>query len=262
MSGPAVGDHYAGSPDQPAVGRGAHIDRRRRRWAIALLVLCLATLVALIVVDRVAQTVAARRLATTVQTSQHLTSRPRVTIRGFPFLTQVLRGHYNEVDLSSTTPISRNGVTVSDVSLHLHGVKVAAADVLRGTVRQVRVNSGTGTGLVTYPELNALISRVGGPLGSTVTITPTTPRHAKLNGPLGLSLDFAARVAGGNLLLTPDSAELQALPAFIKDAVTSALAAPIPLPAFPYNLTLTSGQLGPRGLELSAVANNSVFPVR
>lgn len=164
--------------------------------------------------------------------------------------------------MSSKTPINRNGVAVSDVSMQLHGVKVAASDVLRGTVRQVRVHSGTATGLVTYPELNALISRVGGPLGSTVTITPTTPGHAKLNGPLGLSLDFAARVTDGNLVLTPDSSELEALPAFVKDAVTSALAAPIPLPAFPYNLTLTSGQLSPRGLELSAVANNTVFPVR
>lgn len=139
---------------------------------------------------------------------------------------------------------------------------MAASDVLHGTVRQVRVQSGTGTALVTYPELNALISRVGGSLGSTVTITPTTPGHAKLNGPLGLSLDFAARVAGGKLVLTPDRSELQALPAFVRDPVTSALAAPIPLPAFPYNLTLTSGQLGPRGLVLSAVANNSVFPVQ
>lgn len=65
---------------------------------------------------------------------------------GFPFLTQVIRGRYNEVDVSRKTPISRNGVAVSDVSMQLHGVKVAASDVLRGTVRQVRVHSGTEHG--------------------------------------------------------------------------------------------------------------------
>lgn len=88
MSGPAVGDYDAGSPGGPAVGTGNHGNRRRRRWTTALLVLCLAAVVALVVVDRIAEAVAARRLAATVQTSQHLASRPRVTIRGFPFLTQ------------------------------------------------------------------------------------------------------------------------------------------------------------------------------
>lgn len=95
-----------------------------------------------------------------------------------------------------------------------------------------------------------------------MTVTPTTPGHAQPHGPLGLSLDFAATVTSGNLVLAPDHAELQALPAFIEDTVTTAAATPIALPAFPYNLTRTSGQLGPRGLTLSAVAHDSVFPVR
>ena len=250
----------SGRPARPdGGGRRGPLRNRRGLW---LLILGLMILIALAVADRVAEVLAAHRLASTVQSSQHLSSRPTVTIRGFPFLTQVLRGRYTEVDLSSKTPVSQNGVEVSAVNLRLHGVRVTASDVVHGTVRNVFVQSGTGTALITYPELNSLFRRFGGTIGSAVTVTPTTPGHAKLNGPLGLSLDFAAAVTDGRLVVAPDRAELQGLPSFVRDAITSAVATPITLPAFPYNLSLASGHLEPNGLVLTGVAKNSLFPVR
>lgn len=234
----------------------------RRSRPLRLLVLVLLAVVLLVGLDRLAASLAARRLAANVQTSQRLSDRPDVTIRGFPFVTQVLRGSYGRVDLRSRGPIGRDGIEVSSASAELRGVRVHAGQALRGTVEDVPVASGTGSALVTYPELNALLARYGGLVGSAVSIRGTTPGRARVDGPLGLTLDVAASVTDGRLVVVPDPAGLAALPAPVRDVIARSVAAPIPLPAIPFNVRLASGRLEPEGLVLSAVARDSVFPVR
>lgn len=234
---------------------------RGRRW-LRRLVLVGVAIGCLVVLDRLAAYAASRALASTVQSSQHLAARPQVTIRGFPFITQVLRGTYSEVDLTSRGPVGRNGVQVAAAAVRLHGVQVSVSDALHGTVKNIPVASGTGSAFLTYPELDAILRHYGGPLGSALTVTGTTPGHARLLGPLGLSLDFGATIINGKIVVRPDAAELAALPAPVGMLVSGALAAPIALPQIPFNVALTSGQLQPAGLALTAAAQHSVFPVR
>ena len=117
--------------------------RRSRRRVVAALVLA-AVLPVLVTVDRVAASIAERTLATRIQTTQQLRSRPHVTPEGFPFLTQAITGRYRHVDITSTSSITRDGVTIGQAHVHLNNVHVGLGDVLRGTVRDVPVRTGTG----------------------------------------------------------------------------------------------------------------------
>lgn len=237
--------------------RGVRRRRTARRAIIAALVLILLAVAA----DRIAEVLTARALAGKVQKSQSLTARPHVSIHGFPFLSQVIRGRYGRVDVSTAAPFSRGGVRVTSAHVRLYGVKVKASDALHGSVRDVPVDHGTGEGLITYPDLSALVSRYTGALGITVTVSAAGPGRARLSGPFGLSLDVRAAVVGGRVRLTPDPAELQALPAVLRSTVDQVVATPIALPPFPFGVTLTSSDLEPAGLVLHAVSHNSIFPV-
>lgn len=77
-----------------------------------------------------------------------------------------------------------------------------------------------------------------------------------------MSLTVTAAVTNGALVVTPDPTELGALPGLVKALVTDALATPIPLPAFPFNVHLESVQLDTTGIQLIASSTNSVFPIR
>jgi hypothetical protein len=217
--------------------------------------------VVLVGVDRVAAYITERELANSIQSQQHLTTRPVVTIRGFPFLTQVVTGSYQEIDVHSTVPITKNGLQISDARVHLRGVKVGLADLIHGTVRNVPVQSGTGSALITFPALNALLHRYA---SSLISLSDGGQGRLRLTGPLGLSVTVGSTIENGDLRLdgVPDSSDLSSLPSSIQALVLKALRTPLPLPAFPFNVHLTTGRVTARGLQLAATAHNSVFPTR
>ena len=257
MNDEAVGPG-AGRPGPARPGRAGRRSRALRRGIIAALVL----IVFLVVLDRIAEIVTARTLAGKVQKRQGLSARPHVNIHGFPFLTQVIRGRYARIDLGTASAINRDGVRVASAQVRLDGVKVNALDALRGSVRDVPVEHGTGQALVTYPDLSALLSRYTAAFGATITVTAAGPGRARLVGPFGLSMEVRAAIVGGGVRITPDPAQLQTLPALLRTTLDQALSTPIALPPFPFGVTLTSGDLEPAGLVLHAVSRNSVFPTR
>lgn len=234
---------------------------RRRRIVVGLLLGVLVLLALLVVADRVAKTVVEHRLAAQIEQSQHLAARPDVTIHGFPFLTQVIGGRYRHVSLRARGPITEQGVQVTDASVELHGVSVNAGQALRGTVSSLPVQSTTGSAFVSYAQLTNTLNQYTSGLGLALTIRGTTPGHAVISGPLGLSVNVTASVTDNKLKIVADPADLKSLPVFVQPTVTSALNNPIALPPFPFDVTLSSVQLEPGGLQLRAAAHDSDFPI-
>src|SRR5256885_4227247 len=71
---------------------------RAARWiGIGVVVL----LVLLLIADRVGVAVAERVAGDTLESSEHLNSRPDVDIAGFPFLTQVATGNYDKITVTA-----------------------------------------------------------------------------------------------------------------------------------------------------------------
>lgn len=231
---------------------------RLERTAIWLLVV----LVGLFVIDRGALAITEHRLASRIQNIEQLPSRPKVRIHGFLFLPQVVQGRYGSVSLGSPDPIHAAGIEVDQAEATLHSVRVTFRDVVHGTVSNVPVRSGHGSAVIPYSSLNSAVKKYGGATGSLVRVRAGHSGRARLVGPLGLAVAITARVEGGKLIITPSSSDLANLPESISQAASAALAGPIPLPAFPFNVHLSSGSFRDDGLHLAAVSHGSVFPVR
>lgn len=125
--------------EQPAQAEPTRPLRRRRRgtkWIIALVVL----LGLLVGADRVALLIAESQLASRIQSSQHLSQKPDVSIAGFPFLTQVAARDFPHatVDIHGLTA---NTLTITDLHADLRGVHVnsgfnsATVDTLAATAQ-------------------------------------------------------------------------------------------------------------------------------
>lgn len=241
------------------------VDRGSSRRPRPLFLLAAAMVILLLVVvamDRIANTIAEGRLASTIQASEGLDERPLVRINGFPFLTQVLRGRYRSVTLTSAQTIEARGIQVEQATATLTSVSVRASDALHGTVADVPVGSGRGSAVIPYSSVNEAVRQYAGAAGRLVSVGAAGPGQARVTGPLGLSVRITAQVTGGELVITPSADDLTALPGPVSAQVSSVLATPVPLPAFPFNVRLADGAFETDGLHVSATSRHSVFPVR
>jgi hypothetical protein len=122
-----------------------------------LLVLVVLVVVLLVVADRVGAVVAAHVLADKVQTDEHLASRPDASIGGIPFLTQAADGRYSDVSVTAHQLVT-DGVPVTTLTVHLHGVHVSTSDVLHGNVHQVPVDRADGQVFISYADANRYLA--------------------------------------------------------------------------------------------------------
>lgn len=100
--------------------------RRRRRWPWVLLAVVIVLGGLFVVADRVALGIAEDKAASTLQTSQHLQHKPDVSVGGFPFLTQLVAGEFDDVTVSASGVDVGNGrsLRIASVTVRLHHVTV------------------------------------------------------------------------------------------------------------------------------------------
>src|SRR4051795_9915400 len=96
------------------------------------LVISFLVLIGLVIAaDRVGLMVAQDEIAKTVATQYHLDHTPDVKIKGFPFLTQAIDGHYGEIDVT-VGDLTQQGVHLSDATVVLKGVRAPLSDAIHG----------------------------------------------------------------------------------------------------------------------------------
>jgi LmeA-like phospholipid-binding len=161
------------TPGYQAPARPVKRRHRLRNTIIALVVL----LVVLVAVDRLAAFYVQGRIASQIQ-DQGFPAKPTVSIKGFPFLTQVISRHFQEVQISS------------------QNVKTGPVEIksINATMSDVRMNSGysagtvgslSGTGVITFGSMkNAIGNLAGGQLaqaigGSGLTLKPVSSDEVK-----------------------------------------------------------------------------------
>lgn len=130
------------------------VKRRRKRWRLRLILALLIVAGMLVVADRVSVSIAERIAADTLQQSQSLPQRPRVSIDGFPFLSQLAHRTFQQVDVGIDGLAVGRGeraVTLATLAVRLREVHVSA-DLHRATAR-----SGTATALLGYGELSRVV---------------------------------------------------------------------------------------------------------
>ncbi|HEX3705286.1 MAG TPA: DUF2993 domain-containing protein [Mycobacteriales bacterium] len=106
-----------------------------------------------VVIDRAGEAVAAHVLAGKLQTDEHLPSRPAVSIRGLPFVTQAAHGFYKDVSVVADNFVTVDGVQLNSLKVHLRGVHIPLSRVVRGSVSQVPVDQVDGTAFISFDQL-------------------------------------------------------------------------------------------------------------
>jgi hypothetical protein len=224
-------------------------------------------LLLLVVLDRVAWFAAERGVGQTIRTTQHLSSTPHVSIKGFPFLTQAIRGRYTEVDGTISDLTVQKGVTISALDVHLQGVHVPLGDLVKQQVTGAPVDDAYAVGTVSYPDLNAAaktnspssdLTFTFGPTGSSDQVKVTGAYHGPL---LSAKISGRARISvvGGRLVISPLADSLDGVPGVIRSQVVSLLGVSYELPALPFGFKAQKVTVGPDAVTVTVAAKDVVL---
>ncbi|WP_405924959.1 MULTISPECIES: DUF2993 domain-containing protein [unclassified Streptomyces] len=124
-----------------------------------------------VIADRVAVGFAEDEAADRIRTTEGLASTPDVSIEGFPFLTQVVGGEFDDVkigikDYEASTTGTGDAVStirIDDLNAEMHGV------VFSGDYSSATASTATGTATISYAEL--LKAAQSGPTDVTTGVT-------------------------------------------------------------------------------------------
>ena len=203
-----------------------------------LLAVLVILVILVIVVDRVGEYLAERYITDELETMEGFGDRPQVEIDGFPFLTQLIRNRFSEVE-----------VTVRDIPLQendgpevtMDRLDAAFSDVTR-TDGEITATTVRGDGLISYDDLSDYLGiEVVQGEGGTVAVADSpdiTATPDVIQGPAG----FERVVAFDE----PVSADGGAVPA----EVTRAFAMTIPGVGFPFEVNVRDVRVAEDGLHL------------
>ncbi|WP_405819762.1 DUF2993 domain-containing protein [Streptomyces sp. NBC_01390] len=105
-----------------------------------------------VIADRVAVGFAEDEVADRLRTNEGLTTTPDVSIKGFPFLTQVAGGELDDVevgikDYDAATGTSGQNIRIDDLNARMRGVEFS------GDYSSATAATATGSATITYAEL-------------------------------------------------------------------------------------------------------------
>lgn len=229
--------------------------RRGRRLLVALLVL--AGLV--VAADRIALVVAERAAAVTIQRSEHLATTPSVSVRGFPFLTQLAAGEFGQVTVRASGVTAGSGarqLRISAVTLVLHQVRVVR------NLSSATAASGTATGTISYADLSRAIGLTvtyagsSGGLGRVRTSTSITVAGQRITGSITAGLSVRAST------LTFDNPTVQVssgLGSAAAPLLRDAFGPPLALGPLPFGVRVRAVSVGPAGITIALSGANLVY---
>lgn len=268
----APDDHRPLAGTTPSAGT-APARRRRRRWLWAL-VAAVVGLVLLVVGDRAAVSVAEDQMAKQIRVSVAESlecGAPAPTVRdvhigGFPFLTQILLGKFEEIGVT-IEGIATPGPRISAVQAQLSGIHVPLGDMISGSVGAVPVDDIRATVRLDYADLNTYLAGLPGAL----QVNPVDGgRRVEISGRTDLWL-FGSQEIGGVTTFEVRDNVLTLVPSEVtlRGAINATIPVPvggllppikIPVGQLPLDLDIVEASTGGAGLSLTATAHDVVLP--
>src|SRR4051812_20354322 len=118
------------------------------------LVIGLILLIGLVIAaDRIGLMVAQDQIAKNVASEYDLDHKPKVKIKGFPFLNQALSGRYDEIDVD-VGDFTQLGVHLTDTVVTLKGVNAPLSDALHGDPSNFVADTAISTATVPYADVD------------------------------------------------------------------------------------------------------------
>jgi hypothetical protein len=217
--------------------------------------------VLLVVADRFAARVAGQVVADRIKASQHLTTTPEVSVKGFPFLTQLVAGRYDHVD-ATAEDVKHGNVRATSLILHLYGVHVSVADVLGQSVKTIAIDRANGSVLLSYADINALTKASGVKVvpgtGGTVGVSGTVVVGGqKVKGSGVGSVDATA----DGIRVTVSQLKTPGLSSTLTRLLLNKLTFVIPNSDLPYGIKVKTVDMSSLGADVGASAGAFVIPV-
>ncbi len=218
-------------------------------------------IVLLVVADRLGARVAGQVVADRIKASQHLTTTPTVSIKGFPFLTQLIKGDYDHVD-ASAVDIRNGDVRATSLTLHLYGVHVKVADVLGQSVKTIPVDHADGDVALGWADIDTLVKP------EWVTVTPGADGVVTVSGSVVVAGQTYKGSGVGSVSATPDGLKVTishlkaaGLSAIVKALLMDKLSFVIPNSDLPYGIKVKTVASTATGVSVGASAAGFVIPV-
>jgi LmeA-like phospholipid-binding len=164
-------------------GRGTRRGGRGHRGLTITAIVVVVLLLLLIVADRVAAGIAENEVASQIK-SAGFPAKPKVTIAGFPFLTQLAARDFQQINIAANN-VPEGPLDIASINATMHGVHIHSG------FNGATVDQLNGTALVTFAGL----SRAAG-VGDGITLSNAGNGDVKASIDLGfVSGSALARVA-------------------------------------------------------------------
>lgn len=226
-----------------------------------LRLILLAVVLALAAAEVLAPRVVERSVASRLQEAAGLAAAPEVEVRGRPFLTQAVRGRYDDVVVRATD-VPAGPLGFDSVAARLSGAEVPLGDVLSGSVAAVPVAELSTRAVVGYDDLTALLRERG------LRVSPAGQGLVRVTGSatvLGRTLEASAvsrpTLEGRTLVVTAEHFEVgnARADALLSRALGNRLDFRVELEPLPYGLELRGLQAEAGGVVLLASATDAVL---
>ncbi len=217
--------------------------RKSRAWLYVLITLLL-VVVLFVIADRVAAAYAENRMAQQIQ-SQGLSSKPHVSIEGFPFLTQVAARDLHQVNITAPS-VTEGPLNIKNLVAVLQGIH------LNSSYNSGTVDHLSGTALITFGDL---FGDAGGP---SVTVTAVHGNEVTMKLDLTIVSGTAvARVTQAG----PDKIHVQVISASgIPVSLLGNLADfTVTVPNLPLNMDVQSVSVSAQGVFIHVTGSNIKF---
>jgi LmeA-like phospholipid-binding len=223
-----------------------------RKLLIALVVVAILVVAA----DRISLYVAQRKIADRVAAAYNLATPPNVTITGFPFLTQVIAGHYQQVVVTMNS-VDTRGVQIDGLTARFAGVRAPLGQLLGTGPSAVTADHATATGVLPFETIQRRL-----PPGITLS---ADGERVRLTGNLGFQGIQVPVSAGVSLHVTSNAIEMSprdlkvagsfAVPSLVGGRLVIAL----PVHDLPMNLKVRSVHVTGHGFAVTATARGVEF---
>jgi LmeA-like phospholipid-binding len=237
---------------QPSGAAGRRRGHGLRNTIIALLVL----IVVLVAVDRLAAFYVQGRIASQIQ-DQGFSSKPDVSIKGFPFLTQLISRHFQDIQISSSK-VKAGPVEIQSINAELSNVRLNSG-FSGGTVGHL-----SGAGVIAFSSLsNAIGSLAGGGLGQIVGGAGLTLKRAgshKVKASINLLVTSGSatwrisRVSGTKIKVHLVSSS--GLPGGLLSSIRNIA---VPIPKLPLGMKIQSVIVTTAGISVRVTGNQVAF---
>lgn len=230
---------WAGSNRPPTPRRR----RRRRGWIILFSTLAVLA-VGFVVADQVAKAYAQNMIADKFQSSSGLSTKPSVTIEGFPFLTQLAAHDIRTIDL--------NAGNVQTGRLDISSIKATASGVhLNSGFNGATIDQITGTAFISFASLES----AAGVQGATITADPSAGPNAVSVGVGPLTTTAQIAQTGPNRI----TVKMDSLGGIASSIIGALPNYTIQVPKLPAGLQVNGVSVTSQGIDVDASAQHTTL---